>query len=210
METMIEKLDLSKVDKTYYTARKTPAIIDLDSYFYVTIEGQSSPDDPRFLNAIETLYATVYGIKFLAKSEDNDFVVPKMEGQWWISTEVKSMDDFLKVPKDQWHWKIMVRMPDFIEGDHFHRSIESLRIRKPELDNLDQMHFELINEGTCAQILHTGSYDAEAPTLEVLHSFINQEGMKVNGHHHEIYLKDPRRTEQEKLKTIIRYPIAKK
>jgi len=210
MVTMTEKLNLTKVDKTYYTAKKTPVIIDLDAYFYVTIQGQSSPDDPLFLNAIEALYATVYGIKFLTKAEDNDFVVPKMEGQWWISQEVKSMDDFLKVPKEQWNWKIMVRMPDFIEGDHFHRTIESLKIRKPDLDNIDQVHFELINEGTCAQILHTGSYDAEAPTLEKLHGFIEQEGMKINGHHHEIYLKDPRKTEQEKLKTIIRYPIIRK
>lgn len=210
METMTEKLDLKKLDKVYYTAKTTPEIIDLDSYFYVTIQGQSSPDDPRFIQAIEALYATVYGIKFLAKAEDNDFVVPKMEGQWWIEQEVKKMDDFLKVPKSEWHWKIMVRMPDFIEGDHFHRSIESIKIRKPELSNIDQVHFELINEGTCAQILHTGSYDAEAPTLEKLHAFIEQEEMKISGHHHEIYLKDPMKNEQEKLKTIIRYPITKK
>ncbi len=210
METMTEKLDLNKVDKSYYTARKLPEIIDLDSYFYVTVQGKSSPDHPVFLNSIETLYATVYGIKFLAKAEDNDFVVPKMEGQWWVDQEVKHMDDFLKVPKEQWNWKIMVRMPDFIEGDHFHRTIESLKIKKPDLVNLDQIRFELINEGTCAQVLHTGAYDAEGPTLEKLHKFIDEEGMRINGHHHEIYLKDPRRTEQEKLKTIIRYPISTK
>ena len=210
METMTEKLDLKKIDKTYYSAKTRPAIIDLDSYFYVTIQGQSSPADPRFMQAIEALYATVYGIKFLAKAEDNDFVVPKMEGQWWIDQEVKKMDDFLKVPKEQWYWKIMLRMPDFIEGDHFHRTIESLKVRKPELHNIDQVHFELINEGTCAQILHLGSYEAEGLTLEKLHAFIDQEGMKINGHHHEIYLKDPMKTAQENLKTIIRYPIAKK
>ncbi len=210
METIAEKLDLYKVDKTYYTANKTPVIIDLDSYFYVTIQGQSSPDNPKFLNAIQTLYATVYGIKFLSKEEDNDFVVPKMEGQWWISGDVRGMDDFLKAPREEWNWKIMVRMPDFIEGDHFHRIIESLKVRKPEYDNIDQMHFELINEGTCAQVLHVGSYDQEGPTLEKLHGFIEQEGMKIAGHHHEIYLKDPKRTEEEKLQTIIRYPITKK
>jgi hypothetical protein len=29
------------------------------------------------------------------------------------------------------------------------------------------------------------------------------------GHHHEIYLGDPRRTEPEKLKTILRQPVAR-
>ncbi|XOV92933.1 MAG: GyrI-like domain-containing protein [Bacteroidota bacterium] len=207
METMIEKLDLVKMDKAYYNAQLSPKIMDLDAYFYVTIEGQSRPDAPKFLQAIEALYATVYGIKFLSKAEDNDFVVPKMEGQWWVPGEIKSIEDFQKVPKDQWLWKIMIRMPDFIEGDHFHRSIESIKVRKPDLKNIEEVRFELINEGLAAQILHMGSYDDEAATLKKLHNFISSEGAEINGHHHEIYLSDPRRTNPEKLKTIIRYPV---
>lgn len=35
------------------------------------------------------------------------------------------------------------------------------------------------------------------------------QGLTFNGHHHEIYLSDPRRTEPAKLKTILRQPVKK-
>ena len=40
--------------------------------------------------------------------------------------------------------------------------------------------------------------------------FIDENDLEVNGYHHEIYLSDPRRTAEEKLKTILRYAVKKK
>jgi hypothetical protein len=37
--------------------------------------------------------------------------------------------------------------------------------------------------------------------------FLPAEGLTENGHHHEIYLGDPRKTAPEKLKTVIRQPV---
>lgn len=207
---MIQKLDLSKVDKQYYKAQTTPKIVDLDGYFYISISGQSSPDDPKFLRAVEVLYACTYTVKFLLKADDNDFVVPKMEGLWYIAGGPENQKNFVHASRDEWHWKIMIRMPDFVESDHFHRAIESVKQKKPELSNVDDLKFELINEGTSAQILHHGSYDEEEPTIARLHDFIDEQGMQISGYHHEIYISDPRKTETSKLKTIIRYPITKK
>jgi len=34
-----------------------------------------------------------------------------------------------------------------------------------------------------------------------------QRGLAFAGHHHEIYLSDPRRTAPEKLKTVLRQPV---
>ena len=56
--------------------------------------------------------------------------------------------------------------------------------------------------------MHIGPYSAEAPTIERLNAFIAGEGYERFGHHHEIYLSDPRRCEPEHLKTIIREPVA--
>ena len=36
-----------------------------------------------------------------------------------------------------------------------------------------------------------------------------EKGYKLRGHHHEIYLSDPRRGKPENIKTIIRHPITK-
>ena len=67
-----------------------------------------------------------------------------------------------------------------------------------------------IDEGLCVQILHIGSYDDEAPVLAKMHDeFIPQNGFKMRGLHHEIYISDPRKCAPEKLKTILRQPVLK-
>jgi len=201
-----EKLDLSKTDLAYYKARKTPEIRELLPYNYLTIEGQSAPDNPKFMEAIETLYAVAYSVKFLAKAEDDDFVVPKMEGFWWIAGGAEAQAEFENTPQDQWFWKIMIRMPDFIRQDHFKRAVEIVTFKKTP-QNIDQIQFEEINEGKSAQILHIGSYNDEKLTIEKLHQFIADQNLEITGNHHEIYITDPRRTPEEKLKTIIRYAV---
>jgi hypothetical protein len=58
------------------------------------------------------------------------------------------------------------------------------------------------------QTLHLGSYDDEGPVLEAMHAHIAASGLRMTGRHHEIYLSDPRRTAPEKLRTILRQPVA--
>lgn len=61
--------------------------------------------------------------------------------------------------------------------------------------------------------MHIGSYDDEPKTIEIMESFLQENGyindISVNRLHHEIYLSDPRKTNSDKLKTIIRHPIKK-
>jgi len=65
-------------------------------------------------------------------------------------------------------------------------------------------------EPVTAQVMHVGPYSAEKPTIEKLHAFIAAEGYRLSGKHHEIYLGDPRRAAPEKLRTIVRQPIARR
>ena len=57
--------------------------------------------------------------------------------------------------------------------------------------------------------MHIGPYATERATIEDLHRFIEESGYRLRGAHHEIYLGDPRRAAPEKLRTIIRQPVAK-
>lgn len=206
MNAIIEKINLQKTDPNYYTAKKNPEIRDLDSYYYLTATGKSSPESQPFLQAIEELYAVAYAIKFRCKAEDMDFVVPKMEGFWWIDGGPEIQHKFTETPKEEWNWKIVIRMPDFVEGDHFYRAIQQLKVKKPAKD-FGNVKFELINEGKCVQALHIGSYDEETPTIMNMLEFMKEHNLEVAGYHHEIYLSDPRKTEESKLKTILRYAV---
>lgn len=78
-------------------------------------------------------------------------------------------------------------------------------------DNLkiSEVFFEEYDEGLSVQTLHIGSYDDEGPVIAEMHKYVYDQGYKLNGKHHEIYLSDPRKVSNESLKTIIRQPIAK-
>jgi len=101
----------------------------------------------------------------------------------------------------------MIRQPDFITN----RMVEEIRleIREKGGSAVDKVDLETFHEGLCAQVMHIGPYSEEEPTIRRLHEFIDKNGYGMRGHHHEIYMSDPRRSKPENLKTIIRQPIMK-
>jgi len=74
--------------------------------------------------------------------------------------------------------------------------------------SLPLVTFELFAEGKALQIMHIGPFSEEGPTIEKVHSFIEDNGSQITGKHHEIYLSDIRRSAPEKWKTIIRQPMS--
>jgi hypothetical protein len=75
------------------------------------------------------------------------------------------------------------------------------RLREVRLDSL--------SEGRCVQTLHVGSYDDEADVLARMHhDVIPGHGLRMAGTHHEIYLSDSRRVAPDRLRTILRQPVA--
>jgi len=82
----------------------------------------------------------------------------------------------------------------------------NVRIENPPA--LDEVRRVDLDERPSLQTLHIGPYEAEGASLERLHSeHMPAIGLVANGHHHEIYLSDPRRTPPEKLKTVIRLAV---
>ena len=160
MEAVIEKLNIEKADPNYYKASASPELRDLDPYYYLSIAGKCSPSSPDFMRAMEELYAVAFALKFICKAEDMDFVVPKMEGFWWIDGGLEVQHQFSKTPEEHWNWKIAIRMPDFVEGDHYYRAVQKANAKAPQLNGAN-VKFELINEGRSVQILHIGSYNEE-------------------------------------------------
>ena len=197
---ILEKLNLIKAYPEYYKASTKPNLVNIEPLNYLSVAGKSSPEDSKFLTAIEELYAMAYTIKFNCKANDLDFVVPKMEGFWWVEGELP----YDETPRDEWCWKIVMRMPDFVGEQEFNLAHKLLEDKNK---SHARVQFEEIHEGLSAQILHIGSYDDEEASLEKLYHHIEQEGFEINGNHHEIYLSDPLKTAPAKLKTILRYAI---
>lgn len=131
--------------------------------------------------------------------------MPPLEGLWWLKNEEGDFRD-----KSEFCWVAMIRVPDFVTEKDVEWAKREV-LRKKGL-NCDSLYFMSFDEGLCAQIMHIGPYDDEPRSLEILDAYLTAEGYRKDltekRRHHEIYLSDPRKTAPEKLKTVLRIPIA--
>ncbi len=204
----MEKIDYKKEYKQLYKASaKKIELVEVPALGYLMIHGEGNPNTSTdYKNAIEALFSLSYAIKFHIKKELElvDYGVMPLESQWWTD----DIKDFSIDNKDIWKWTASIMQPDIVTNEIFEFCKEEVQ-QKKDLPALQNIEFGCIDDGLSAQILHVGPYSAEAPTIDKLHSFIEEQGLSFNGKHHEIYLNDSRRTAEEKLKTIIRQPVKK-
>lgn len=204
---MEAKVDLKRGIATYTARRGRFDVVDVAPQRFLMIDGHGDPNtSPAYRDAVATLFGTAYALKFFSKKElGRDYTVMPLEAQWWAD-DMASFTDARD--KTMWNWTVMNLVPDGIAAEH----IEEVRRRvalKGAAPSLDLLRVEEFTEGRCVQTLHVGSYDDEAPVLADLHDeVIPGLGLRMTGLHHEIYLNDARRTAPDKLRTILRQPVA--
>lgn len=210
----MEKLDFKKADKTLYAPGIKPELVDVPEMLFIQVAGTGNPNtSPAYKSALEILYGLSYTIK-MSKMDGSqpagyfEYVVPPLEGLWW--TPDGGAVDYTH--KEEFCWISMIRQPDFVTGSVLERAKEKLGRKKPELD-FSGTRLVRWTEGFCAQVMHRGPYDDEPATLERLEAFVAASGCVPDytamRRHHEIYLGDPRKTAPEKLKTVLRIPVAR-
>jgi hypothetical protein len=202
----VSKVDFKKTLKhLYQPSKKAFEVVDVPAMSFLMADGHGDPNTSAAYQAVvETLYGVAYKVKFISKRElDRDFVVPPLEGLWWA----EDMTAFIARDKSAWDWTMMIMQPEWVTPALLARAREALEKKAPPA--LDKLRLETYHEGRAVQILHVGPYDAEAPTIARMHAFIKDQGYRPAGKHHEIYLSDPRRVAPEKLKTVLRQPVAK-
>jgi hypothetical protein len=190
----------------YFPSAKAPALVDVPRLSFLMTDGEGSPTaGTGFQYALNALYGLAYTLKFALKKARLEFTVMPLEALWWnAGSEGFDMDR-----KGDWLWTAMIAIPDEIRRTDFRQAVAAASAKKPDV-NYAAVRLEPWKEGRCAQILHIGPYAAERPTIERLHAFIEAEGFRPRGKHHEIYLGDPRRTTPEKLKTVVRQPVERR
>ena len=202
-------IDLVKQLKPLYApSAKHASIVEVPELVFVMIDGRGDPNaSEAYQEALGALYGVAYTLKFSLKKADpgRDFKVAPLEGLWWPDTERRSMEE-LQAERDAWNWTMMIALPEEVTAAELAAAAEAAARRRPS-PALGLVRLERFTEGLAAQIMHVGPYSAEAPTIERLHGFVEAQGYKLRGRHHEIYLGDPRRTAPERLKTVIRHPV---
>jgi hypothetical protein len=201
----MDKYDVKKALKPLYSPSASAfSHVTVPPLTYIAIDGEGDPNAAAaYAAAIEALFSVAYTLKFESKAQGRDFVVPPLEALW----SADDMSTFVSRDKDAWQWTAMINQPDWISNEMVAAALEKVAGKKPN-PSLELLRLITLDEGECVQILHIGSYDDEAPTLELLHDrYMPEHSLEFNGRHHEIYLSDARRTEPSKLKTVLRQPV---
>lgn len=198
--------DVKRELKELYAPKNTAwAIVDVPDQQFIAIDGTGNPNTaPAYASAVQALYAVAYTLKFASKrTADGDFVVGPLEGLWWADQP----EAFTSGDKDAWSWTMLISMPSWITQEMI-EDAKQTALAKKKLPDISQLRHLTLHEGPSAQVLHVGSYDDEAPVLyELHHTYLEANGLRMSGMHHEIYLGDPRKTAPAKLKTILRQPV---
>lgn len=207
--------DYKKEYKEFYMPKNKPSIVKVPKMNFIAVRGKGNPNEENgdYQNTIGLLYGIAFTIKMSYKGSYKidgyfEYVVPPLEGFWW-QEGVEGVD---YSNKDKFEFISLIRLPDFVTKKDFDWAIAEATKKKKQ--DFSRVEFFTYDEGECVQCMHIGSYDDEPTTVELMHNFANVEGYEIDitntRYHHEIYLSDPRRCEESKLKTVIRHPIKKK
>lgn len=201
----MEKVDFRKTMKALW---QPPAdrftVVEVPRMRFAMVDGRGDPNTaPAYREAVEWLYSVSYPIKFMSKKDlGRDYAVMPLEGLWWAD----DMATFVSREKDRWSWTMMIMQPDWITPEMFAAAVEKACAKRGAAPGT--LRLADYEEGLSVQIMHVGSYDDEGPVLKRLHEeFLPANGLRETGHHHEIYISDPRRTAPEKLRTVLRQPV---
>lgn len=202
----MSKIDFKKEHKHLYNpSMRDAAVVDVPPMNVLMVDGRGDPNMPgEYTEATAALFAVSYTIKFLLKkgAAAIDYGVMPLEGLWW--TDDMSAASFAN--KEMWRWTSMIMQPAPVTPAIVEDALTQVAAKK-KLAALPKLRFDCFYEGLAAQVMHLGPYAAEAPTIERLHRFIQEQGYTFVGKHHEIYLSDPRKSLTERMKTVIRQPI---
>ncbi|RZI49619.1 GyrI-like domain-containing protein [Lactococcus kimchii] len=206
-----EKLDVKKLEKDYYFPKKI-TLVDIPKMNFIMVDGEGAPTGAAFQEALALLYPVAFTISMSYRNEDftiddfEPFVVPPLEGLWTS----KNVPENGEIIKEDFIWRLMIRMPDFVTVDVVEKA-KQLVFAKKKLD-VSALQFGEITDGLCLQTLHIGSFDNEAATFSKLFEFAQLNKLKPvhkTFHHREIYMSDFRRTKTENLKTVLRIFVEK-
>ncbi|MBW8348022.1 GyrI-like domain-containing protein [Bacillus sp. IITD106] len=190
--------------------KTTPEIVEVPKMPFFMVSGSGDPNGEEFARATEALYSLSYAVRMSYKSDDvpdgfYEYTVFPLEGVWDLLDYSKPSTD-----KSNFKYTIMIRQPDFLTEKGFERFLEQMKRNKAN-PFLEKVRFEQMTDGLSCQMMHIGSFDDEPKSFERMEAYCEENGYsRTSKIHREIYLSDPRKTEQAKLKTVLRFHVQKR
>jgi hypothetical protein len=205
------KYEWRKNDKALYMPKNQPEVITIPTMKFFMLKGKGNPNNESFSEAIGILYSLSYGVKMMPKKGPApegyfEYTVFPLEGVWDLAEEARGL---ATLDKDSLIYTIMIRQPEFVTDELAQTVIASTKLKNPH-PLLERVQFGGIEDGLCVQMLHIGPYETETESFNQMEDFCRENNLRrLSKIHREIYISDFRKTEPEKLKTVLRFKVEK-
>jgi hypothetical protein len=142
----------ARLRELYLPTTKEFVFVDVPEMRFVMVDGEGSPDDERYRDAVKWLFAAIYPLKRIAKERmGKDFVEPPLEGLWWAD----DVRDLVAGDRDRLKWRAMIVTADWVDDEMFGRAVATAgeRLGEPPFS----LRLERFDEGRSVQILFVGT-----------------------------------------------------
>lgn len=203
------KYEWRKQEKALYLPETVPMRVTVPNMKFFTISGAGNPNGEEFAAKVRALYSLAYAVRMMPKkgiTPDGyyEYTVYPLEGVWDLTEQGRAADILCK---DDLVYTVMIRQPDFVTTAVWHQAVGLVQAKNPNA-LVSEIVFEESEERSCLQMLHVGSYSTEPATFALMNDFAHEQGLeRASMTHREIYLSDPSRTEEDKLRTVLRYRL---
>jgi hypothetical protein len=202
---MSETIRISEVDDARH-ATAAPRVVEVPWRKFLAIEGRGRPGGEEFQAAVKALYACAHGVRFALRRQGLDGGrVGSLEGFFPFSGAEEGEPD--EQATEHLRWTLVLPADDAVTADLL-EDVRAHAVRSAPSEALDHVRLVEYCERTAVEMLYVGPYEGERESIRQLHGFANGQGYQLRGRHHEIYLSDPRRTPPERLRTVLRQPVA--
>ena len=196
----MKKIDAKLVHPEIYNPDKnTIKIIDIPKMRFLAIEGYGKPNEKNFQDATQTIYNVAYALKYLVRKEMNiDYKVMPLEVIWDLDN-----------PDKEFGWTMMIMQPHYVTQKNYEKSFEIIKNSDKTLPLESDIKFIEYKAGLVLQALHMGPYDKMNETLARMKDYAEENESNTEENTHDIYLNDMRKTESQRLKTVMLIKIIK-
>ena len=186
--------------------KRKPDLVDVPARTVLSLDGAGAPTDPVFAASIGALFGVAYTLRFTRKAERRPvFKVGPLEGEWRVKGHNPSAGGLPSA--NEWRWCLRMGVPDNVaKGDLAAAKTAVTKKPKgtlegsPEAQRIELMQLEAAR---FARILHVGPYATEPESFAKIGALLEENGLKREPWHIEVYLSDPGRTAPEKLRTVL-------
>ena len=198
------------VPRELVSAKRTADVVSVPKRRCLAIDGEGSPKDAGFAQAIGALYAVSYTLKFARKKAGKvDFKVGPLEGRW--SADVPAGTTRRPSP-DKWRWRLRIGVPSDVKRQDVERVKRDVVTKKGGKQEgspvVPRIFLEALPVQRVGRVLHIGPYNQEEASFDLIASALGRAGLGAAPTHIEVYLNDPGRTRPAGLRTVLLRELA--